>query len=66
MFSGIGGSEIIVILFFVLLLFGSKRIPEFSRAIGKAVHAVRKAIDEIRDEIDHPDGPPRQGSDKAG
>lgn len=68
MFSGIGGSELIVILFFVLLLFGSKRIPEFARAIGKALRAVRKSLDEIRDEIesDHPDQPPEPGSDKAG
>lgn len=68
MFSGIGGAEILVVLLFVLLLFGSKRIPEFARALGKAAREVRKAVKEIRDEMEHtiPPEPPTAGSDKAG
>jgi sec-independent protein translocase protein TatA len=68
MFSGIGGTEILVVLLFVLLLFGSKRIPEFARALGKAAREVRKAVKEIRDEMERttPPEPPTAGSDKAG
>jgi TatA/E family protein of Tat protein translocase len=52
MFSGIGGSEILLVLLVVLILFGSKRIPEFARTIGKATREVRKALNQIRDEVD--------------
>ena len=68
MFSGIGGSEILLVLLVVLVLFGSKRIPEFARAMGKATREVRKALNQIRDEvdtaatIDPPEGdPPKTG-----
>lgn len=40
---GLGWSEIIVILLVVLLLFGSKRIPELARAVGRASHEFKKA-----------------------
>ena len=64
MFSGIGGSEILLVLLVVLILFGSKRIPEFARTMGKATREVRKALNQIRDEVDSagriepPDGDP--------
>ena len=43
----IGWPEIIVILLVVLLLFGSKRIPELARALGKASHEFKKAKESI-------------------
>jgi sec-independent protein translocase protein TatA len=68
MFSGIGGSEILLIVLLVLVLFGSKRIPEFARAMGKFTREVRKTINQIKDEVEHspPPEPPEIGSDKAG
>jgi sec-independent protein translocase protein TatA len=68
MFSGIGGSEVLIIMLAVLVLFGSKRIPEFARALGKASREVRKAVRQIRDEIDRasPVEPPGTGLDKRG
>jgi sec-independent protein translocase protein TatA len=47
----ISGPEIFVILIVVLLLFGSKKIPEFARAIGKGMREFRKATDDIKKEI---------------
>ena len=47
----IGGPEIIVILFVVLLLFGSKQIPEFARMMGKGMREFRKATEDIKKEI---------------
>ena len=44
---GLGWSEIAVILLVVLLLFGSKRIPELARAIGKASYEFKKAKQSI-------------------
>ncbi len=45
----IGGWELIVILFVVLILFGGKRLPEFARNLGKGMREFKKAsrgIDE--------------------
>jgi len=47
----ISGPEIFVILLVVLLLFGSKKIPEFARGIGKGMREFRKATDDIKKEI---------------
>lgn len=44
---GIGWQEIIVVLLVVLLLFGSKRIPELARALGRASHEFKKAKENI-------------------
>ena len=43
----IGWSEIIFILLVVLLVFGSKRIPELARALGRASHEFKKAKENI-------------------
>lgn len=47
----IGGQEIIIILVFVLLLFGSKKIPDFAHMLGKGMREFRRATDEIKKEI---------------
>lgn len=68
MFSGVGGSEILVVVLVILILFGSKRIPEFARALGKATRELGKAMSQIRDEMEKDSilEPPEDGSDKAG
>lgn len=45
------GGEIFVILLFILIFFGSKRIPEFARSLGKGMREVRNATDSIKKEI---------------
>jgi len=47
----ISGPEIVVILLVVLLLFGSRKIPEFARGIGKGMREFRKATEDIKKEI---------------
>jgi len=47
----IGTTEIILILLIVLLLFGSKKIPEVARAMGKGLREFQKATAEIKREI---------------
>ena len=44
-------SEILLICFVVLILFGAKRIPEVARALGKASREFKDAKDGIIDEI---------------
>lgn len=47
----IGGPEIVFIFFIVLLLFGSKRIPEFAKMMGKGMREFKKATEDIKREI---------------
>jgi sec-independent protein translocase protein TatA len=49
----IGGSEwIIIILFGLILLFGTKKLPQFSRTVGKAVGEYEKAKEMFRHEME--------------
>ena len=43
----LGMSEILLIGVFILLVFGSKRIPELARSLGRASHEFKKAKAEI-------------------
>jgi sec-independent protein translocase protein TatA len=52
MFNGIGGTEILLVVLVVLVLFGSKRIPDLARTLGKASREVRKAVNQVKAEID--------------
>lgn len=49
----IGGSEIIVILLIVLVLFGGKKIPELMKGLGKGVKEYKKAMNGVEDEVNH-------------
>ena len=47
----ISGQEILVIFLAVLLLFGSKKIPEFAKGLGKGIREFKKATEDIKREI---------------
>lgn len=70
MFNGIGGAEILLVVLVVLILFGSKRIPDLARTMGKATREVRKAVNQVRSEIDNSttvdERPPGPDPDKPG
>jgi len=40
------GWEILVVLFVVLLLFGSSRLPQLARGMGKSISEFKKGISE--------------------
>jgi sec-independent protein translocase protein TatA len=48
---GIGGGELIFIVFIVLMLFGSDKIPEIARTMGKAMAQLKNATNDIKNEI---------------
>jgi len=48
----ISGGEIFIILLFILIFFGSDKIPEFTRLMGKGVREFKKATDDIKREFD--------------
>ncbi|MBT8046559.1 MAG: twin-arginine translocase TatA/TatE family subunit [Pontiella sp.] len=41
-----GGPELLIIVFIILLLFGAKKLPELSRAIGKSLGEFKKGQKE--------------------
>ncbi|TGD57746.1 Sec-independent protein translocase subunit TatA/TatB [Flavobacterium humi] len=48
---GIGGGELIVIIFIALMLFGSEKIPDIARTLGKAMAQLKNATNDIKSEI---------------
>ena len=51
MFGNIGGTEIIIILLLVLVLFGAKKIPDLAQGLGKGIREFRKAAKDIQEDI---------------
>ena len=47
----IGWPEILIIMLVVVMLFGSKKIPEIARALGKGIREMKDASNDIRREI---------------
>ncbi len=51
LFFGLGGYEVIIVLFVVLLLFGGKKIPELMRGMGKGIREFNNARATIESEL---------------
>lgn len=47
---GISGSEWLIILLVVLLLFGGKKIPELMRGVGKGVKSFKDGMNGVENE----------------
>ncbi len=48
---GIGPTELIIIMFIILLIFGAKKLPELAQGLGKGIREFKKATSEIQDEF---------------
>jgi sec-independent protein translocase protein TatA len=55
MFENMGMGELLVILIVVLLLFGSKKIPEVAQGLGKGIREFKKAIKDVEEKVTIPD-----------
>jgi sec-independent protein translocase protein TatA len=51
LFLNLGGGEIFVILLVILLFFGSKRIPELAKGLGKGMREFKDAMSGIESEV---------------
>ncbi len=47
-----GGTEWILIVLTVLILFGGRKIPEFMRGLGKGIREFKDAKDNVKKEIE--------------
>ena len=51
MFGSIGHWELLLIMMAIILLFGSKRLPELARGLGKGLQEFKKALNDVKEEI---------------
>lgn len=64
----IGVTELVVILLIVLVLFGSKKLPELADGMGKAIRNFKRGINSDEEDVTPPAAseskqvPPRSGA----
>lgn len=59
-----GGSELIVILAIILLLFGSSKLPELARSLGSAKKEFREGMKEEPPKEEEKKEPPKEEEKK--
>jgi len=47
-----GGPEWLIIILFVIIFFGAKKIPELARGLGKGIREFKDATKGVKDEIE--------------
>lgn len=50
----LGAGEIALIVFVIVLLFGTKKIPELARSLGRATQEYKKAKEDFLAEVNKP------------
>jgi len=48
----LGWSELLIIFFIILIIFGPRKLPEVAEAMGKSIQKFKRASRETRDEIE--------------
>lgn len=48
---GIGPTELIIIMFIILLIFGAKKLPELAQGLGKGIREFKKVNNDVQEEI---------------
>jgi len=46
-----GGTELLIILAIVVLLFGAKKIPELAKGFGKGIKNFKQEMKEVEEEV---------------
>ena len=55
----IGWTELIIVIFLVLLLFGANKLPDLARSMGRSARIFKSEVNEMRNE-DEPETPTQQ------
>lgn len=50
-FLFIGTTEVVFILFIVVLVFGADKLPEVARGLGKGMRTLKDATNDIKNEV---------------
>ena len=50
--GGLGGPELLIIVGLAVILFGSSKIPELARSVGKAQGEFQKGRQELEEELE--------------
>lgn len=50
--DNLGGGELLVIMVFVLFFFGSKKVPDLARGLGRASREFKDAMNGVQREIE--------------
>ncbi|MBD1396355.1 twin-arginine translocase TatA/TatE family subunit [Pontibacter sp. JH31] len=51
--GGLGGTEVVLILLAVILLFGAKKIPELAKGLGRGIREFKDASKEIKNDFEN-------------
>ncbi len=51
MLGNLSGSEILILMLIVLLVFGANRLPEAGKAVGKGLREFKRALSEAEHSI---------------
>lgn len=49
--GNLGAGEILLIVLVILILFGSKKIPDLAQGIGKGMREFKKALHDVQEDI---------------
>jgi sec-independent protein translocase protein TatA len=52
LFLNLGGGEMVVIFLVIILFFGSNKIPELARGLGKGIREFKNATSGVQREIE--------------
>ena len=61
-----GGWEWVIIIFFVLIFFGAKRIPELAKGLGRGIREFKDAARDIKKDINDASNTPNTGKVEGG
>ena len=50
--DNLGGGELLIVVFFVLIFFGSEKIPGLMRGLGRAMREFKTAMDDVKQDIE--------------
>ena len=53
-FGNIRGTQLLIIVLVILLLFGGKKIPELMKGLGMGVHSFKQGLEEAKAEMNKP------------
>lgn len=52
MFANLGMTEILIIVFVLLILFGGKKIPELAKGFGKGIRQFKNELKDVEKALD--------------